>query len=99
MATKTATVADIRKCAITIHRREWSNYVENYFIVSQNDNRSGHAHFFTYAMRRVRGRAEKMKIEYALLADAAQAVGGKGFVLGGGWDLFRAASYPAPVQF
>ena len=40
-----------------------------------------------------------MKIEYALLADAAQAVGGKIFVLGGGWNLFRAANYPAPVHF
>ena len=40
-----------------------------------------------------------MKIEFALLADAAQAVGGKVFVLGGGWNLFRSASYPAPVQF
>jgi hypothetical protein len=39
-----------------------------------------------------------MKIEYALLADAAQAVGGKVFVLGGGWNLFRAVNYPAPVQ-
>ena len=39
-----------------------------------------------------------MKIEYALLADAAQAVGGKVFVLGGGWNLFRAANYPAPVH-
>ena len=39
-----------------------------------------------------------MKIEYALLADAAQAVGGKIFVLGGGWNLFRAPNYPAPVQ-
>ena len=39
-----------------------------------------------------------MRIEFALLADAAQAVGGKVFVLGGGWNLFRAASYPAPVQ-
>ena len=39
-----------------------------------------------------------MKIEYALLADAAQAVGGKIFVLGGGWNLFRSPSYPAPVQ-
>lgn len=39
-----------------------------------------------------------MKIEYALLADAAQAVGGKVFVLGGGWNLFRAANYPAPLQ-
>ncbi len=40
-----------------------------------------------------------MKIEYALLADAAQAVGGKIFVLGGGWNLFRVANYPAPVHF
>jgi len=39
-----------------------------------------------------------MKIEYALLADAAQAVGGKIYVLGGGWNLFRSPSYPAPVQ-
>jgi hypothetical protein len=40
-----------------------------------------------------------MKIDYALLADAAQAVGGKIFVLGGGWNVFRSANYPAPVQF
>ena len=40
-----------------------------------------------------------MKIEYALLADAAQAVGGKVFVLGGGWNVFRAANYPAPIYF
>ncbi len=39
-----------------------------------------------------------MKIEYAVLADAAQAVGGKIFILGGGWNVYRAASYPAPVQ-
>ena len=39
-----------------------------------------------------------MKIEYAVLADAAQAVGGKIFILGGGWNVFRSASYPAPVQ-
>jgi hypothetical protein len=39
-----------------------------------------------------------MKIEYALLADAAQAAGGKIYVLGGGWNLFRSPSYPAPVQ-
>lgn len=39
-----------------------------------------------------------MKIEYALLADAAQAVGGKVFILGGGWNLFRAANFPAPAQ-
>jgi hypothetical protein len=39
-----------------------------------------------------------VKIEYALLADAAQAVGGKIFVLGGGWNLFRSPNFPAPVQ-
>lgn len=39
-----------------------------------------------------------MKIEYALLADAAQAVGGKVFILGGGWNLFRAPNFPAPCQ-
>jgi hypothetical protein len=39
-----------------------------------------------------------MKIEFALLADAAQAVGGKIYVLGGGWNVFRAANYPAPVH-
>ena len=39
-----------------------------------------------------------MKIDYALLADAAQSVGGKMFVLGGGWNIFRSANYPAPVQ-
>ena len=39
-----------------------------------------------------------MKIEYALLADAAQAVGGKVYILGGGWNLFRAPNFPAPVQ-
>ena len=39
-----------------------------------------------------------MKIDYALLADAAQAVGGKIFVLGGGWNVFRSGNFPAPVQ-
>ena len=39
-----------------------------------------------------------MKIEYAVLADAAQAVGGKVFILGGGWAVFRAANYPTPIQ-
>ena len=39
-----------------------------------------------------------MKIEYAVLADAAQAVGGKIFILGGGWNVYRSANYPAPVQ-
>src|SRR6202789_2091730 len=39
-----------------------------------------------------------MKMENVFLADAAQAAGGKIYVLGGGWNLFRSPSYPAPVQ-
>jgi hypothetical protein len=39
-----------------------------------------------------------MKIEYALLADGAQASSGKIFILGGGWNVFRGANYPAPIQ-
>ncbi len=41
-----------------------------------------------------------MKIDYALLAaDAAQAVGGKIFVLGGGWNVIsQRRNFPAPVQ-
>ena len=39
-----------------------------------------------------------MKIDFAVLADAAQAVGGKVFILGGGWNLFRAGNYPAQIQ-
>ncbi len=39
-----------------------------------------------------------MKIDYAILSDAAQAAGGKIYILGGGWNLFRSPSYPAVVQ-
>lgn len=39
-----------------------------------------------------------MRIEYALLADAVQAVGGKLYILGGGWSFFRAANFPTPIQ-
>jgi hypothetical protein len=35
---------------------------------------------------------------YLILADAAQAAGGKLFILGGGWTTFRSASFPAPIQ-
>jgi hypothetical protein len=38
-----------------------------------------------------------MKIESLIIADAAQAVGGKLYILGGGWNMFRASSYPAMV--
>ncbi|MFZ0659939.1 MAG: hypothetical protein WAM05_14540 [Candidatus Binataceae bacterium] len=39
-----------------------------------------------------------MKIESPILADAAQAANGKLFILGGGWSIYRSASYPVPVQ-
>jgi hypothetical protein len=37
-----------------------------------------------------------MEIDYALIADYAEIVGGKLYVMGGGWDLYR--SPPPPVQ-
>jgi hypothetical protein len=33
-----------------------------------------------------------------MVADAAQVVGGKLYVLGGGWNQYRAASFPAPMS-
>jgi len=39
-----------------------------------------------------------MKIDYVILADGAQAIGGKLYVLGGGWSIFHAQSYPAPLN-
>ncbi|HUO04433.1 MAG TPA: hypothetical protein VMU16_04465 [Candidatus Binataceae bacterium] len=39
-----------------------------------------------------------MKIEYLVLADAAQVGNGKLFILGGGWSIFRSGNYPAPAQ-
>jgi hypothetical protein len=39
-----------------------------------------------------------MKIECLILADAVQAVAGKLFILGGGWNLYRAANYPVNIQ-
>lgn len=37
----------------------------------------------------------KPEIEVAILADAVQAVGGKLYVLGGGWDTLFASRFPA----
>ena len=37
-----------------------------------------------------------MRVEYVMVADAAQVTGGKLYVLGGGWNQYRAASFPAP---
>lgn len=39
-----------------------------------------------------------MKIEYVVLADGAQAVGGKLYILGGGWNVFYAQAFPAPIN-
>ena len=34
-------------------------------------------------------------VEFAMVADAVQAVGGKLYVLGGGWDMLWVGSFPA----
>jgi hypothetical protein len=39
-----------------------------------------------------------MKVEYVVLADAAQAVNGKLYILGGGWSVYRCATFPSPIQ-
>jgi uncharacterized protein DUF6941 len=39
-----------------------------------------------------------MKIEFLILADAAQVANGKLFVLGGGWGVYRSGNYPAQAQ-
>jgi hypothetical protein len=39
-----------------------------------------------------------MEIEYALLADYAEMVGGKLYLMGGGWDTFTVADLPAQVR-
>ncbi|HKV54857.1 MAG TPA: hypothetical protein VJN94_09455 [Candidatus Binataceae bacterium] len=36
-----------------------------------------------------------MRIDFLFVADAAEAIGGKIFVLGGGWDVCRSPIYPA----
>lgn len=35
-----------------------------------------------------------MEVEFLILADGAQAVAGKLYLLGGGWDQYRAHSFP-----
>lgn len=39
-----------------------------------------------------------MQIDYAVLADYAEIVGGKLYLMGGGWDTSHAASFPAHVR-
>lgn len=40
-----------------------------------------------------------MEVEFLVLADAAQVAGGKLYMLGGGWTIWRAPSYPARASF
>lgn len=40
-----------------------------------------------------------MNVEFVMVADAAQVADGKLFVLGGGWTIYRCASFPAQVPF
>ncbi len=39
-----------------------------------------------------------MEIDYAILADYAEVVGNKLYLMGGGWDTMSAADVPAPVR-
>ena len=40
-----------------------------------------------------------MQVEFVMLADAAQVVGGKLYLLGGAWNVYRATAFPtqAPI--
>lgn len=40
-----------------------------------------------------------MDIDFALLADHAEVVGGKLYLMGGGWDTIFAREVPAPARF
>jgi len=42
---------------------------------------------------------EHTDVDFLILADFAQAIGGKLYLQGGGWSRFNPASYPAAVQF
>ena len=39
-----------------------------------------------------------MEIEFLIVADSAQAVNNKLYLLGGGWDRWTSAAYPCPIQ-
>ena len=39
-----------------------------------------------------------MEVEFLILADAVDQVGGKLYMLGGGWTQWRSSSYPAQVR-
>jgi hypothetical protein len=37
-----------------------------------------------------------VKLEWLILADHAEVLGGKLYLMGGGWDVFTAGAFPAP---
>ncbi len=39
-----------------------------------------------------------MEIEFLIVADAVEAINGKLYMLGGGWDKNYASAFPAPVR-
>jgi hypothetical protein len=44
------------------------------------------------------GAGMELQFDYLLVADGAQVVGGKLYVLGGGWDRIQFPSYPQSLQ-
>ncbi len=44
-------------------------------------------------------RPEELEIDFVILADAAQVVGGKLYVMGGGWNVYHATQYPLNIPF
>jgi len=42
---------------------------------------------------------DRVEVDFLILADAAQEVKGKLYLLGGGWNVYRAQSYPATFPF
>lgn len=40
-----------------------------------------------------------MQLEYALLADHAEVVNGKLYLMGGGWDVLQSRQEPVPLRF
>ena len=42
---------------------------------------------------------ERISIDFLIIADAAQEVGGKLYLLGGGWTLHHARGYPSALGF
>jgi hypothetical protein len=39
-----------------------------------------------------------MQIEFLIIADAVEAVKGKLYMMGGGWDRWTSQSYPSPIH-